>query len=468
MSRFGKDYGENYDEVEEKMKSAIYVTVVAIVLSFVLVTSTVARPPMLLPRRGTWDADTINVESLFSQGDTGEGVHVAVLDTGLVPNWRDYFPSDRIAAHLGKGFLEPVHVDPVSGELVEAGFVEETSWVGSTLSSHGTHVTSTIIGYNYYAPADAASGLPLPPLYIEGIAPKATVIPVKVLSTYNLPPYTGPEGLVFGTWGAVAAGIYYATELKIQGYSPMVISMSLGGGEPSPEIEISIDYAIANGVIVVAAAGNDGLEGMDWPGAYPQVISAGASGWKYEWYWPNLTPPNPPSVPRYRLWWLQDQTYGFNDIAEPTPASDVYVTDFSGRENDTRLGFFVDQELDVLAPGSWVRGPFPGYPSYQHLPWWAPGNGWIVAPPNLVNFFYAGGTSMATPHVSAVAALMLQKNPTLTQAQVEGILKSTALPVPQNTWMIVFDISPTLGFYNRTWGGFEATGSGLIQADAAV
>jgi subtilisin family serine protease len=437
----------------------IFLALLAITLATMLAIPAFAPAAMDLPHRGTWDADIINSDTA---GYTGEGVYIAVLDTGLVPNWRDYFPKDRIATHLGKGFWEPVHVDPQTGELVYAGFVKETSWVGSTLSSHGTHVTSTIIGYNYYAPADALGGLPLPPLYIGGIAPDATVIPVKVLTTYNLPPYTGMEGLVFGTDLAVAAGIYYATELKLKGYSPMVISMSIGGPEPSTILEDAIDYAIENGVIVVAAAGNEGLAGMVWPGAYPQVISAGANGWRYEWYWPT-TPP-----PRYRLWWLQDSTYGYRDIPEPTPAEDVYVTDWSSRENDTMVPGF-DQELDVLAPGSWVRGPFPGFPAYNHLPWWAPGWGWYMAPPNLVNFYYVGGTSMSTPHVSAVAALMLEKNHTLSQGTVESILKSTALDIPPGSMTIYdYDHWATVEWELETPTPYEATGAGLIQADAAV
>jgi subtilisin family serine protease len=438
------------------------IVLLTIVFATILVMPITAGPLKTLPHRSTWDADMINVETVFEHY-TGKGVYIAVLDTGLVPNWRDYFPADRIATHLGKGFWEPVHVNPKTGELVYAGFVRETSWVGSTLSSHGTHVVSTIIGYNYYSPSDAAAGFPLPPLFIEGIAPDATIIPVKVLTTYNLPPYTGPEGVVFGTDLAVAAGIRYATELKLKGYSPMIISMSLGGSEPSDIIEEAINYAIENGVIVVAAAGNDGLEGMDWPGAYPQVISVGACGWRYEWY-------RPTDGPHYRLWWLQDDTYGYRDIPEPIPAGDVYVTSWSGRENDDRVPGY-DQELDVLAPGSWVRGPFPGFPGYNHLPWWAPGRGWVKAPPNLVNFYYAGGTSMATPHVSAVIALMLEKNPTLMQAEVEEIIKGTALSIPQHTSMVIWDRIPTppyWGWVTVSWGESEATGAGLIQADAAV
>jgi subtilisin family serine protease len=195
---------------------------------------------------------------------------------------------------------------------------------------------------------------------------------------------------------------------------------------------------------------------MGYPGAYANVISVGASGWKYEWYGPELTAP----PPRYRLWWLQDSTYGYNDIPEAQAelASQVYVTNFSSRE-------LPGQQLDVLAPGSWVRGPFPGAPGYAHLPWWSPGMGWLVGR-NPGNFYYLGGTSMSAPHVTSVAAQMLEKNPALDQAQVESILKGTSLNIPAGS-MTVFDLSPTQGFYTYSWGT-DATGSGLIQADMAL
>ncbi len=236
----------------------------------------------------------------------------------------------------------------------------------------------------------------------------------------------------------------------------MVITMSLGGPAPSTIMSDAIDYAIANGVIVVAAAGNEGDAGMGWPGAYPQVISAGASGWKYEWYASEFVAP----PPRYRLWWLQDATWGFNDVPEEktTLADQVYVANFSSREKE-------GQQLDVLAPGTWVRGPFPGTPGYSHLPWWSPGLGWLMGR-NPGNFYYLGGTSMATPHVTAVAAQMLEKNPTLDQAQVESVLKSTALPIPAGS-MLIYDLSPTLGWYTYSWGA-DATGAGLVQADGAL
>jgi len=442
---------------------------IPLAFTLMLLATVFALPPMGLPHRNTWDSDIINSEIT---GYTGNGVYVAVLDTGLAPNWRDYFPEERIRTDLGKGFKENIIWDQKTGTFRESGLVYETTWIGSTGAEHGTHVTSTIIGYNYYAPADAVAGLPLPPIYVEGIAPGATIIPVKVLTDYHIGRAHLNEDydemhLVFGTDRMVAAGIRYATALKLAGYSPMIVTMSLGGSAPAQVMEDAIDYAISNGVIVVAAAGNDGTVGMDWPGAYPQVISAGANGWRYEWWWPADTngPGYPPITSRYRLWWLQDSTYGFKDIPEPTPASDVYITDFSSRENDSRVPGY-DQDLDVVAPGSWVRGPYAGLPGYSHLPWWS--QGWIstFVSVNPGNFYYVGGTSMATPHVTSVAAMMLEKNPSLTQSQVETILESTALYIPPGS-MMVYDLSPAPGWYTFSWGS-DATGAGLVQADAAV
>jgi len=122
------------------------------------------------------------------------------------------------------------------------------------------------------------------------------------------------------------------------------------------------------------------------------------------------------------------------------------------------------------APGSWVRGPFPGDPGYSHLPWHSRGIGDLVGG-NPGNFFYVGGTSMATPHVASVAALILQKNPGLSQTQVESIIKSTALAIPKTGSRAIFDFDH---FATITWDtdcgddSCNAVGSGLIRADKAV
>lgn len=414
----------------------------------------------------TWDADMINSEEAAF---TGAGVYVAVLDTGLVPNWSDYFPKERIATTLGTGFYQPISFKAHNDQCalgVTVGKLQQSTFIGSNSSSHGTHVTSTIIGYNYRSNTDAAQGYPLPPIYVAGIAPDVTIIPVKVLADYQVPalpkcdPAIPAQVVNFGTDEMVAAGINYVTKLAKAGYKPMVINMSLGGGALSAVEQQAIDDAIANGVVIVAAAGNAGEAGMDYPGAYAPVISAGAAGWVDEWVKPGTTT-------RYRMWWLKypyaPLVAGTGDVPDPTSANDVYVTDFSSRA-------LPGQQLDVLAPGSWVRGPFESGPGYAHLPWWSKGIA-DLRNSNLTNFFYVGGTSMATPHVAAVAALMLQKNPALSAAQVENYLKSSALLIPSTGSQLILDNTVwTTVTWDTTCGlvSCDPVGSGLIRADAAL
>jgi subtilisin family serine protease len=90
------------------------------------------------------------------------------------------------------------------------------------------------------------------------------------------------------------------------------------------------------------------------------------------------------------------------------------------------------------------------------------------------NFFYVGGTSMAAPHVTSAAALLLQKDPALTQAKVESILESTALRIPSRGNPTVYDLSPSAGFYEKPWDTdcdgtrCAPVGSGLLQVDKAL
>ena len=202
----------------------------------------------------TWNLDAVNVTNFGATTRTvpqdGTGVYVAVLDSGLVDLWRQYFPQERIATQYAKAF---------SGGGGEKGNVSEppNMWEHDQ-NSHGTHVTSTILGYQFGTAR------------VNGVAPNATVIPVKVL---------GQSGR--GWSSMVAAGIVYVTNLAVGPLagSPVVINMSLGGSELDAVEQAAIDYAIAHGVIVVASAGNEGEAGMSFPGAYAPVISVAASGW---------------------------------------------------------------------------------------------------------------------------------------------------------------------------------------------
>lgn len=443
----------------------------------------------------TWDSDMIDIEKVTQ---TGKGVYVAVLDTGLVPNWKDYFPRERVAEELGVGFYQNItfkgRTNDPCGLETEVGQLRTTTFIGSRGSSHGTHVASTIIGYGYYSNFDALEGYPLPAIQVRGIAPDATIIPVKVLADYQIPDMKkcdepAPSGLaVFGTEAMVAAGIDYVTDLKLGVLkdSPVVINMSLGGDarvEISDVEKAAIDRAIEAGVIVVAAASNDGEAGMSAPGSYAPVISAGSVGWTGEWLEDGAGDPGPDNGVRYRMWWLQNRkgtvpvagdlaalSAGSGDVSEGAAVVDeVYISDFSSRA-------YAEQDLDVLAPGSWVRGPFAGFPGYNHLPWWSNGLGDVFGN-NAGNFYYVGGTSMATPHVASVAALVLEVAPDMDQAAMEALLESTAIPVPATGSQQVWDpFASTRDFYPVEWDTScgdpaevcDAVGAGLVNAHHAI
>jgi subtilisin family serine protease len=202
----------------------------------------------------------------------------------------------------------------------------------------------------------------------------------------------------------------------------------------------AIDYAIAHGVVVVAAAGNSGTNGMSFPARYAPVISAGATGWVGEF---------PPEDPTLIQWIL-------NDVAEGDPLQH-FIAPFSAWE-------LPGQDLDVLAPGAFVP---------------VPGSFGVVG---IVDYTFGGGTSLASPHVAGIAALMLQKNPGLTAAQIEQILENTALPLPPGCRNIrVAESGPghwgsfrfldlvNISLFNATvcWNASPA-GHGLAQADAAL
>lgn len=343
----------------------------------------------------TWDQDAINVTD-FGVGRTisydGSGVYVAVLDTGLVDSWRQYFPQERIAEEYAVAF---------GGGGGEVGFVssQPNKWEHDQ-NSHGTHVTSTILGYSRY-------GDP-----VNGVAPLATIIPVKVLNQNGS-----------GWSSVVARGIEYIGELKAGPLAdyPVVINMSLGGPELDALEKAAIDYAIAQGVIIVASAGNEGTAGMGYPGAYEPVISVAASGWTGEW-----------APAGSRTWWYA------KDVVDPTNIDDFYITDFSSRA-------LAGQDLDVAAPGSWVVGP------YQ-------------VNSGKISYYFLGGTSMASPHVAGIVALMAQKDPALTAGLAESYLEASAIPLPPGSRTV---LEPTGVSSTYSWDA-DATGAGLATADAAL
>lgn len=354
----------------------------------------------------TWNLDQVGAVENGSPDDergvaeTGEGVYVAVLDSGLTSKWSYYFGEDRVASELGIAF---------GGGGGDRGTVstQPGKWAHDQ-DSHGTHVASTIVGYNHNGTA------------VGGVAPKAKIIPVKVLNQNGS-----------GWSSVISAGITYVADLKASGRlgsAPVVINLSLGGPQLDAMEKAAIDYAIGQGVVIVASAGNDGTAGMGYPGAYAPVISVAASGWTGQW--------QPGADGVVRNWWNAD------DVSDPPVASDAYIADFSGRQ-------LPGQDLDLTAPGSWIVGP------YQT-------NG-------LAGYYYLSGTSMASPHVAGAAALMLQKNPSMFQAQAEQLLTGTAIPLPGGCRTVLEPEDVTVEVcWETAEDRAEATGSGLLNVPGAL
>ncbi|MBP2707619.1 S8 family serine peptidase [Microbispora sp. RL4-1S] len=166
----------------------------------------------------------------------GKGVTVAVLDSGVDPAHRDLVGS----VVTGKDFTagaNPAGVEPVR--------------------LHGTYMASLIAGHGH-GPG-AGDG-------IVGVAPQARVLSVRVILEDEEPG--------FGTFNSdarfenvVARGIRYAVDRGAK-----VINLSLSKDAPTKAEREAIGYAISKGVVLVAAAGNDGAGKRTAPYSYPASI----------------------------------------------------------------------------------------------------------------------------------------------------------------------------------------------------
>lgn len=192
------------------------------------------RPPAVTPA-ATWDTQTVpwGIDMVNAQDvwdvSRGQGVNVAVLDTGV--SW-DH-PDLAHAWAGGYNVFEP-------GTLPRDRF------------RHGTHVAGTI------AAADNSFG-------VVGVAPAVTLWGVKVLDDNGE-----------GTDETVAAGIdWVITQSKLRG-GRWIINLSLGADVDSEVERNAIYAALANGIVVVASSGNMGSDFPLFPAGYDGVISVGA------------------------------------------------------------------------------------------------------------------------------------------------------------------------------------------------
>lgn len=95
---------------------------------------------------------------------------------------------------------------------------------------------------------------------IAGVAPNVQIMPLRVLNNIGL-----------GSYSSIANAIVYAVDNGAD-----IINLSLAGPTSSVILEAAVAYAVNNGVVVIAAAGNFGQEGAYYPAAYPSVIAVGS------------------------------------------------------------------------------------------------------------------------------------------------------------------------------------------------
>lgn len=191
-----------------------------------------------------------------------------------------------------------------------------------------------------------------------------------------------------GTSADVADGIVYAAENGAD-----IINLSLGGEDGGAYEQAAVDYAYSQGVTIFAATGNDYLYISHYPASFDNVIAVGAT--RYD---------------------RQKSAYSnsSDEIDIVAPGGDLSL----------------DQNLDGRPDGILVVTILKNQPS-------------------IFGYFWYSGTSSATPHAAAVAAMMKAKNPSLTPDEIEIIMETTAEDRGAPGWDVQY-------------------GHGLIDAYAAV
>ncbi|MEM9818569.1 MAG: S8 family peptidase, partial [Cyanobacteria bacterium P01_D01_bin.6] len=282
-----------------------------------------------------WGNDLVNAPEVWAQGFTGQGVTVAVIDSGvdiahedLVDNiWTN--PGEIAGNGIdddGNGFIDDIN----GWNFGNGGNNNVTPGTTNPSQDHGTHVAGTI------AAMDNDLG-------ITGVAYDADIMPIRMGDA---------SGGYFVNTGSLADAIYYAVDNGAD-----VINMSLWWTD-SPELGDAMAYAAANGVITVSAAGN-----------------ATAS-----------SPGNPASYATQ---------FGISVGAVDSNRDIAYFSNRAGFDSDMQ---------HVVAPGVDIFSTTPND-----------------------TYGFKNGTSMATPHVAGVVALMLSANPDLTHEQVQDIITDSAI-----------------------------------------
>ncbi len=279
----------------------------------------------------------IKAPALYSLGVTGLNVTIAIIDTGIMVK------------------------HPEFGTRVLTGF---NAFDGTTNAiddnGHGTHVAG-ISGAGKGNPS--TSGM-------FGVAYDAFLLPIKVLDKNGS-----------GTWESVARGIQYAVNQRnslfvAAALKPFVINLSLGGSSTSTSatVETSLRNAVSAGMVVAAAAGNDGGANPIYPARYAKEL------------------------------WANGQIIAVGAVSF-NANGDATITSWSNRAGDTK-------DFYLVAPGSSI------YSTYTK---WDPRTKKYLA-----TYATLSGTSMATPYVTGAVALIKSGWTWLTAPQITLILFESA------------------------------------------
>jgi serine protease AprX len=297
---------------------------------------------------------SIGAQTAWHEGFTGRGVTVAVIDTGIAPVTGLVRSETKVMNGPDLSFESQT---PATANLDGFG--------------HGTHLAGIIAGED----ARFDPRKPSPSLF-AGVAPEAQLLNMKV----------GVADGGVDVSQVIAALDWVVEHRHDQGMNVRVVNLAYGTESVQPWQVDPLAHAVENawdhGLVVVTAAGNDGLAAPSllMPAADPHVLAVGA-----------------------------DDHHG------TTTTSDDTVADFTS-------GGSAQRRPDLLAPGKSVvslrvRG---SYVDRTHPEGRVSGD-------SSGRFFRGSGTSQASAVMSGVVALLLDARPSLTPDQVRSVLTSTAI-----------------------------------------
>lgn len=367
------------------------------------------------PTRGiAWGVQKIGAPTVWAGGNQGQDVIVDVIDTGVDYNHTDL--SSRVWINQaeqngtsgvdddGNGYIDDIRgwdFADHDNDPMDAGVTDPWAIMQGATPPHGTHVAGTVAG-------TGAGGQQV------GVAPGARIMIGKVF------PDTGNGGTLEDLLAAMDYGVANGAD---------IITMSLGfsitdNGDTSQMLKgimrTECDMIRDAGVILTVAAGNgDPSSGGHFAKPYDIACPGDVPA---PWY-PETYLHNGDSTGGVITIGATDSNDVIGSFSSRGPTqwyftlTDTSYTNHFVRWQDYRYNPPSLQGLlkpDVCAPGVKILSCKKG------------GGYWDAIISGVANW---DGTSMATPHVAGLVALMLKANPNLTPAQVDSILEATALPL---------------------------------------